>query len=400
MKRVVNYRKVNDKYEVIYISNPVSDEIANQMVLDNDNCGVISGDFEYPPIVENKSIKLYFNKETSTIEYKYIDVDFESLPTNKKIEMLKKENADLKYELELTQQALFELDAYVSGDEIIPPEDDDSKDDNIPEGEDSEDSSEDETPSEDSEETPIQNNLSDLVVNAQDGDTITLNGNVELEEPLVINKILTLNLNGFTLSSQKDVILVRSSRAYVNIIGDGTIVAGNGNNYKAIYVSAGTVNIDSVSVIGGINESNLGNTCIYACGSGIVNINSGTFSAELNGDIYPVLETNGEHGTINVTGGQFKNYNPAEHEEINMDSTIYKVTKINDDTYLVEVKTGEEDKIEPKDEEPEEIINNEDEAETTLEDNESIDDNNNEEVEKESENEQETSSNDEESIVE
>ena len=338
MKRIVNYRKVNDKYEVIYISNPVYDEIANQMVLDNDNCGTISGDFEYPPIVENKSIKLYFNKETSTIEYEYIDVDFESLPTNKKIEMLKKENADLKYELELTQQALFELDAYVSGDETIPPEDDESKDDNIPEGEDSEDSSEDETPSEDSEETPIQNNLSDLVVNAQDGDTITLNNNVELEEPLVINKILTLNLNGFTLSSQKDVIIVRSSRAYVNIMGDGTIIAGNGDNYRAIYVSAGIVNIIDTSVIGGTNENEVGNSCIYACGSGTVNITSGTFSAELNGNIYPVLETNGEHGIINVMGGQFKNYNPAEHEEITMDNTIYKVTKINDDTYLVENK--------------------------------------------------------------
>lgn len=337
MKRIVNYKKVNDKYEVIYISNSMTNEIANKIAI-QDNYAIIDADFNYPPEIDGKMIKLFYNKETNIIEFEYIDVDFEQLTTSQKLEILKKENEELKSELELTQLALFELDAYVSGEEILPPEDEDSEDDIIPDEEPEEIPDEEDVPSDDEEETPIQENLAELISRSQDGDTITLVDDVNLEEPLVINKVLTLDLNGFTISSQKDVIIVRSSRAYVTIIGNGQIISGNGDNYRPIYVSAGIVNIESSSIIAGINENNLGNNCVYACGSGIVNINGGTFATELNGDVYPVLETNGEHGTINITGGQFKNYNPAEHEEISLDTNAYKVTKINEDTYLVENK--------------------------------------------------------------
>lgn len=339
MKRIINYKKTRDnKYEVIYISNPVSNEIAEKMS-SRDNCAIINvNEFVYPPKVEGKIIKLYYNKDVNIIETEYVDIDFDQLPTNYKLELIKKENEDLKAELKLTQDALFELDAYISNNEIIPQDDEKSEDDNIPEEQSDEMPDEEEIPSEDSDEETKYYNLTELVENAKDGDTIVLEKDVELEEPLVINKVLNLDLNGFTLSSKKDVIVIRSSRAFVNIIGDGQIIAGSGDNYRPVYISAGTINIKSPSIIAGTNKDGLGNNCVYACGSGVVNIIGGTFTTELNGDTYPILETNGEHGTINVTGGQFKNYNPIEHEEIHIDVNKYKVTKINEDTYLVELK--------------------------------------------------------------
>lgn len=127
MKRLVTYKIENDKKKVISISAPIDESNIKDDSYLNSNCGYIDANFNEPTPIENKKTTLYYNSDTQMIEVEYSDITFSDLTPIEKINSLKKENEtllnentslkeiinSLKEELELTQLALFEVDAKI-----------------------------------------------------------------------------------------------------------------------------------------------------------------------------------------------------------------------------------------------------------------------------------------------
>lgn len=156
----------------------------------------------------------------------------------------------------------------------------------------------------------------------QDGETITLLSDVELDEPVDIDKSITLNLDGKTISisaANQDGYAISVSSGTVTITGNGTINAGDN---VALNVTGGAVTIDNgtfntvgvddgsltitdgtfgfLTTIGGTTTVNGGTFSeTVQVGGGSLTINGGTFTAEDN-----VLQAM-DYGTITVTGGSF-----------------------------------------------------------------------------------------------
>lgn len=120
MKRIVTYVEVDGRKKVLSISAPISeDKIITDENLSSDY-GIIDANYTTPTSIENKKMTLYYNSDSKTIEVEYTDIEFSDLTANEKINKLKAENdallaenTSLKEELELTQLALFEVDAKI-----------------------------------------------------------------------------------------------------------------------------------------------------------------------------------------------------------------------------------------------------------------------------------------------
>ena len=164
-------------------------------------------------------------------------------------------------------------------------------------------------------------NAADLqtVVNA--GYDVKLSDNVTLEEAVTIDgQDITLDLNGKTITADWTTdgvleVLLATNGAKVTITGNGKMVAGSdGATVNVVSAIKGAVvTIENGTFISG------GCSVIYAQYDGaIVNIYGGRFEAleSYNGKLY-VLDvderTPEEMGTINVYGGEFVNFDPANH---------------------------------------------------------------------------------------
>lgn len=161
------------------------------------------------------------------------------------------------------------------------------------------------------------------------GGEVTLTENVELSKPVVINAGVNavINLNGY------DIINTTKSDEYgageaiivygnATINGDGTVAGCT----RAVW-ARGAENDAVVNIYGGkytgCEEGFAEGGCsvIYASGDNVINIYGGTFEAlaadktsyadKTNG-VYAALNVQDNHGTINVCGGTFKNFNPAQ----------------------------------------------------------------------------------------
>lgn len=161
------------------------------------------------------------------------------------------------------------------------------------------------------------------------GGEVTLTESVELSKPVVVNAGVNavINLNGY------DIINTTKSDEYG--AGEAIIVYGNltinGEGSvegctRAVW-ARGAENDAVVTINGGTykgcEEGFAGGGCsvIYASGDNVINIYGGTFEAlaadktsyadKTNG-VYAALNVQDNHGTINVCGGTFKNFNPAQ----------------------------------------------------------------------------------------
>ena len=161
------------------------------------------------------------------------------------------------------------------------------------------------------------------------GGEVTLTENVELTRPVVINAGVNavINLNGH------DIINTTKSDEYgageaiivygnATINGEGTVAGCT----RAVW-ARGAENDAVVNIYGGkytgCEEGFAEGGCsvIYASGDNVINIYGGTFEAlaadktsyadKTNG-VYAALNVQDNHGTINVCGGTFKNFNPAQ----------------------------------------------------------------------------------------
>ena len=157
---------------------------------------------------------------------------------------------------------------------------------------------------------------------ATDGQTITMLTDVELDEAVDINKSITLDLGGKTISisaAYPDLYAISVSSGTVTITGDGTIDAGN---EIALLVSDGAVTIENgsfgtVGVDGGSLEITDGTFGALMTNGGTTTVNGGEFSETvqgyggsltINGGTFTAEDNvlQAMDGTITVTGGSFE----------------------------------------------------------------------------------------------
>ena len=161
----------------------------------------------------------------------------------------------------------------------------------------------------------------ELAMAAAYGGTITLQEDVDLQEPLKIadGKSVVINLNGkrITPPTGADRTIQVFDGAELVINGNGTI--GNlSSEALAVCVLGGKLTINGGTYYGGSECS-----CIYLFNSarydgiqnkGSIEINGGTFKvkAPWNNFYYVLNQQNGAEGTITVKGGTFENYDPSK----------------------------------------------------------------------------------------
>lgn len=170
--------------------------------------------------------------------------------------------------------------------------------------------------------------LKSAISTANDGDTIKLLADIDLSQTITVNKTITLNMNGKKLYNTSDLwdkptaeddnwslISVRGS-GNLTITGNGTFAAKENDCYAVdVQGSGATVTIENGTFIGNIHA-------VYVS-TGTANVKGGTYSVQqkypdpAKGDEFVLncYDANRANGTahINVTGGTFKNFNPANN---------------------------------------------------------------------------------------
>ena len=167
--------------------------------------------------------------------------------------------------------------------------------------------------------------LKSAISTANDGDTIKLLADIDLSQTITVNKTITLNMNGKKLYNTSDLwdkpttdnnwslISVRGS-GNLTITGNGTFAAKENDCYAVDVQESATVTIKNGTFIGNIHA-------VYVF-AGTANVEGGTYSVQqkypdsAKGDEFVLncYDANRANGTarINVTGGTFKNFNPAD----------------------------------------------------------------------------------------
>lgn len=165
--------------------------------------------------------------------------------------------------------------------------------------------------------------LRKAIDNAANSGTVTIEENVEITSPIIIDKQLTISLNGKEITAgvwEEDgdtnsyVFWVKNGGT-LTINGTGTIRSSDAYYSMAVWADGGTVNINGGEYYNGGDGCDL----IYAKHNGIVNISAGTFKATQNTGTepgtrneYSALNLHGTYpGKIIVTGGSFYKFNPA-----------------------------------------------------------------------------------------
>ena len=169
--------------------------------------------------------------------------------------------------------------------------------------------------------------LKSAISTANDGDTIKLLADIDLSQTITVNKTITLSMYGKKLYNTSDLwdkpttdnnwslISVRGS-GNLTITGNGTFAAKENDCYAVDVQESATVTIKNGTFIGNIHA-------VYVF-AGTANVEGGTYSVQqkypdsAKGDEFVLncYDANRANGTarINVTGGTFKNFNPADNK--------------------------------------------------------------------------------------
>lgn len=184
--------------------------------------------------------------------------------------------------------------------------------------------------------------------NATNGETIILANDVETAGITVPAGATTiLNLAGKTITAAPQTRSANGETALtvlgeLTITGEGTVDGGEGGNNVAVCVkTGGKAIINGGYFTVGADANGLGNSCIYTIGGDVV-INGGYFRTEAAyRDFYYVLNQNNSNpGTIQVTGGQFENYDPTRGDDNLLGTFVasgYTSKKISDTPLVYEV---------------------------------------------------------------
>ncbi|MBQ7230939.1 MAG: hypothetical protein IJX04_08610, partial [Oscillospiraceae bacterium] len=158
--------------------------------------------------------------------------------------------------------------------------------------------------------------IADAVAAAAAGDVITVLVDHAVDATVVIDKAVTIDLNGKTVTSAGDVFEVKAG-ATVTINGEGSVKGGtNGvGSWTAVWANGGDVVINGGTYsVGGdtsATDTTHQNDVIYTKNGGTVVINGGTFLND--GTVWTLNENDANRGTITVKGGTFQNWDPANN---------------------------------------------------------------------------------------
>lgn len=162
--------------------------------------------------------------------------------------------------------------------------------------------------------------LQEAIEAAEAGDTVYLLNDVSDFAGVIVKKDLTIDFGNYTVRGATGVICfnVVSSSVTFKASGKGGIHGGAGGNNVAVCANTdSTVTIQSGTYTVGGDANGAGNATIYVVENGKVNITGGTFSSEkaYQGKYYVLNLNNKSKGSITVSGGTFKNYNPAKGDD-------------------------------------------------------------------------------------
>ena len=164
--------------------------------------------------------------------------------------------------------------------------------------------------------------LQEAVTAAEAGNTIMLIGNETGVDTIVVTKDIHIEFGAYTVTGKPGAQVLRVKNAKVTLNGTtGGINGGSGGDNVAVVAAENS----EVTINGGIytvggDANGLGNSTVYANGTGAtVIINGGTFSSEkaYNGKYYVLNQNNNAPGGIKVNGGNFVNYNPCKGDDAN-----------------------------------------------------------------------------------
>lgn len=176
---------------------------------------------------------------------------------------------------------------------------------------------------------------------AKDGDTITLLTNVESDETVLVDKDVTIDLNGKTVTST-------AVPAFLRVLADVTVKNGTVRNdtHYAFIVGSSDGTVDGTLTIE--SGSYYGTTSVASVTKGALYVKGGNFAAAPYEGSYTYLlnciDANYKAGEaeIVVTGGTFAHYNPAnnaaEGAGTNFVAEGYKAVDNGDDTWTVEAE--------------------------------------------------------------
>lgn len=151
------------------------------------------------------------------------------------------------------------------------------------------------------------------------GGNVTLTEDLCITAPIVVDKTVTLDMNGFKIYNEADIwdvankdwSLISVQGGNLTITGEGTFDAKENDCYAIDVRNGGTVTIENGTIIGNVSA-------VYVL-EGTANIEGGEYSIKqkstFDDERYTLncLDENFRAGTadINVTGGTFNKYNPA-----------------------------------------------------------------------------------------
>ena len=164
--------------------------------------------------------------------------------------------------------------------------------------------------------------LAAAVTAAQPGDTIMLIGNETGVDTIVVTKDINIEFGAYTVTGKPgaQVLCVKNAKVTLNGTTGGINGGSGGDNVAVVAAENGEVTINGgIYTVGG-DAKGLGNSTVYANGTGAtVIINGGTFSSEkaYNGKYYVLNQNNNAPGDIKVNGGNFVNYNPCKGDDAN-----------------------------------------------------------------------------------
>lgn len=193
----------------------------------------------------------------------------------------------------------------------------------------------------------------ELIMAAANGGVVTLQEDVDLEEPLTImnGKTVTVDLNGHTINNTTDIWNETNAWSLFSVQGGTLLITGNGkvqakeNDCYAVDVQdGGKVIIEDGTFVGNIHA-------VYVY-EGSAEIKGGTFSVQ---QTYPedpqkpyefvinCYDSNYKNGTatVEITGGTFENFNPAdcaaEGAHTNFLAEGYSSVKVSDNPVSYQV---------------------------------------------------------------
>lgn len=199
--------------------------------------------------------------------------------------------------------------------------------------------------------------LVEAINSASDGDTITLNGDIDVQQTLVVTKKLTLDLAGYKLYNTNDLweksdadnwslISVRGT-GNLTITGNGTLDAKKDDCYAVdVQDETAKATLENGTFVGNI-------TTVYVF-EGTLVVKDGSYSIkQLNsngvqnqyGLTINCYDQNYKNGTAKVliTGGTFAHFNPvdnaAEGAGTNFATSGYETVEGTDGLYTAQVKS-------------------------------------------------------------